>query len=327
MASLRYMRLQGLLPLLIHNGEPRSALVIGFGTGITTGALLAYPQLERRVCAELLPAVLRAASFFEGNMSATADPRIEVRIRDGRHELLASDERYDIITLEPPPPSSAGVVNLYSRDFYELARRRLAPKGLFAQWWPLATQNDEDSRSIVRTFLDVFPYATAWSTELHEIMLVGSMAPIELNVARIDSRFQQPEVTSALAEVGVFSSTDLLATYVTGRDSLESYAGDAPAVTDDRPSIEYASWVRDGEFPRVLRRLAALRSAPPLTAADTNVNDAVELARHKLWTLYHAGYYSYTGDKEKWESMMRRIVPELRENPYFNWFVGRTEAP
>ena len=43
-ASLRYMRLQALLPLLVHRGEPRSALVVGFGTGITAGALLAEPR-------------------------------------------------------------------------------------------------------------------------------------------------------------------------------------------------------------------------------------------------------------------------------------------
>src|SRR5207344_1497393 len=58
--SRRYMRLQALLPLLIHRGEPRTALVVGFGTGITAGALLADPGLERRVVAELLPSVVRA---------------------------------------------------------------------------------------------------------------------------------------------------------------------------------------------------------------------------------------------------------------------------
>ena len=319
--SLRYMRLQALLPLLIHSGEPRSALVIGFGTGITAGALLAYPELERRVCVELLPAVVRAASTFEGNMNAAADSRVAVRIRDGRHELLSSDERYDLITLEPPPPSAAGVVNLYSRNFYELARDRLEPGGLFAQWWPLATQNDEDSQSLVRSFLDVFPHVTAWTTELHEIMLIGSMMPIELDVARIESRFRQSDVVVALRDVGVLSATELLATYVTDRDSLESYAGSALPVTDDRPRIEYASWVRDGEFPRVLQRIAELRSAPPLVNADSSVNDDVDLARHKLWTLYHAGYYAYTGDVEQWESMLKRLVPELRDNPYFRWFV------
>ncbi len=120
------MRLQALLPLLIHRGEPRSALVVGFGTGITAGALLAEPGLERRVVVELLPSVVRAGPLFSGNLGAATDPRLEIRIGDGRQELLRRSERYDVITLEPPPPSAAGVVNLYSRDFYELVREPAA---------------------------------------------------------------------------------------------------------------------------------------------------------------------------------------------------------
>ena len=121
MPSLRYMRLQGLLPLIIYGGrptaEPRSALVVGFGTGITAGALLQYPSLEKIVCAELLPEAVQAAPLFAGNFKAAADPKLQIRLRDGRRELIEGLERYDLITLEPPPPSAAGVVNLYSTDF------------------------------------------------------------------------------------------------------------------------------------------------------------------------------------------------------------------
>src|ERR1700722_5066090 len=78
-------------------------------------------------------------SQLEGGWEVTADPRMDLRIRDGRRELLRNPEHYDLITLEPPPPSSAGVVNLYSRDFYALAASRLNPNGLFAQWLPLST--------------------------------------------------------------------------------------------------------------------------------------------------------------------------------------------
>ncbi|MNF78577.1 Spermidine synthase [compost metagenome] len=163
MPSLRYMRLQALLPLLIHREEPRSALVIGFGTGITAGAMLRYPGLQRPVVAELLPEVLAAAPLFQGNFDAGNDPRLDIRLRDGRRELLRSTERYDLITLEPPPPSAAGVVNLYSRDFYRLAASRLQGRGLLAQWLPLPTQNDEESRSLVRSFIDVFPHASLWT--------------------------------------------------------------------------------------------------------------------------------------------------------------------
>lgn len=74
MPSLRYMRIQALLPLLIHNGEPHSALVIGFGTGITAGALLRYPGLEQRVVAELLPAVVQAAPCSRATTTPPAIP-------------------------------------------------------------------------------------------------------------------------------------------------------------------------------------------------------------------------------------------------------------
>ena len=113
--------------------------------------------------------------------------------------------------------------------------------------------------------------------------------------------------------------------YITDRDGLVEYAGDALPVTDDRPRIEHADWIRDGEFPRVLQRLAELRSHPPLAASDPSLPDEVELTRHKLWTLYRAGYFAYTGEQEKWESMLIRLGPELQRNPYFRWFMTEAE--
>jgi spermidine synthase len=317
MASQRNMRLQALLPVLIHRGEPRSVLVIGFGTGITAGALLVYPGLEQRVCAELLPSVVHAAPLFHGNFGVGSDPRVEIRLQDGRRELLRSSAQYDIITLEPPPPSAAGVVNLYSRDFYVLARTRLRPGGLLAQWWPLATQNDEDSRALVRSFLDAFPYATLWTTEFHEMLLVGSGEPIELDAARIAARYNQPGVTAALREVGIGSPAALLATWMTDRQGLERYAGDSPAVTDDQPRIEYASWLRRGEFQHVLQEMVALQTEPPLRRADEVFRREVAAERERLLGFYAAGLYAYAGERERWASALRRVLDEDGNNPYY----------
>jgi spermidine synthase len=322
MPSLRYMRLQALLPLLIHRGEPRSALVIGFGTGITTGALLQFAGLQQRVCADLLPGVIHAGPLFKGNFGAASDPRIQIRLRDGRQELLRREEQYDLITLEPPPPSAAGVVNLYSTEFYRLARTRLRPDGIVAQWWPLATQNDEDSRSLVRSFLDVFPTAALWTTEVHETLLVGSMQPLDLDVPRIAARFNQPGVFAALREVGISSPAALLATWVTGRKGLELYANGAPPVTDDRPRIEYATWVRRGEFVRVLPQVLALRTDPPLLNADQPFRTAIDEERGRLFEFYAAALYAYQGDRESWARSIRRVLQKDRDNPYFRWIIG-----
>ncbi len=327
MTSLRYMRLQALLPLVVHGGEPRSALVIGLGTGITGGALLAYPALKERVVAELLPAVVRAAPQFRGNFDLTRDPRMDIRVRDGRRELLASEQRYDLITLEPPPPSAAGVVNLYSSDFYRLAASRLQTGGLVAQWLPLPTQNDEDTRSLVQSFIEVFPHATLWTTELHEMMLVGSMQPMALDAARIAQRFAEPPVAAALGEVGIASPAALLATWVGDRTMLARYAGDAPAVSDDRPRIEYASWVRREDFPRTVSTLLEMRGEPPLLGASAELMTQIGEERQRLYRFYSAGLHAYEGDRAAWARDVQQVMRGDPANPYYRWFTGGGAQP
>ncbi|MCM3870382.1 MAG: fused MFS/spermidine synthase [Pyrinomonadaceae bacterium] len=322
--SLRYMRLQALLPLLIHRGEPRSALVVGLGTGITAGALLTYDGLDRRVVAELLPAVVSSASIFSGNYGVTSDPRVTLRLADGRRELLRSSDSYDLITLEPPPPSAAGVVNLYSRDFYTLARRRLNPDGLVAQWLPLATQNDEDSRSLVRSFVDVFPHTTLWTTEFYETLLIGSVEPIQLDATRIAERFERPGVTAALREVGIASPAALLATYLTDRGGLERFAEDSPATTDNFPRIEYATWVRQGEITRVLPRVLALRTDPVISNANESTTAAIATERRRLMDFYQAGLYAHVGERKLSADKMVKVAMEDRSNPYYSWFLAGT---
>ncbi len=321
LASRRYMRLQALLPLLLHNGAPRSALVVGLGTGITAGALLAEPSLGRRVVAELLPGVVRAVPLFAGNLGMASDPRVEIRMGDGRHELLRRTDRYDLITLEPPPPSAAGVANLYSRDFYELCRDRLRPGGLMAQWWPLAAQNDEDSRSLVRSFLDVFPYATVWTTELYEMLLVGSMNPIALDGPRIAARYSRPDTARALTEVGIESPAALLATWITDRPGLEAYAGHAPAVTDDRPVIEHAAWVRRGEFDRVLPRVLSFATDVPL-GQDDPLRADVDAERRELLTFYRFALRASGGDREQAAIALEEVLGRDPANPYYLWMVA-----
>lgn len=318
--SLRYMRLQALLPLIIRQSQPKSVLVIGLGTGITAGAMLNYAGLERRVAAELLPGVARASAFFAGNYGADRDTRLDIRLRDGRRELLQSADAYDLITLEPPPPSAAGVANLYSSDFYRLAASRLEPGGMVAQWLPLPTQNSDDTRSLVKSFIEVFPHASLWTTELHEMLLIGSFEPMPLDLETISRRLAEPAIRDTLAEVGIASPAALLATWIAGRDSLVTFADPALPVTDDRPRIEYAPWVRPDAFVPVLVELFALRHDPPVTGVDAAYEAEFRRERDLLDTFYQAGVYAYTGDRQGWQIQMRKVQAAQSGNPYYEWF-------
>ena len=323
-ASLRYMRLQALLPLIVADTEPRSSLVIGLGTGITAGATLAYDGLEKRVAAELLPGVRKASALFSGNYGAANDPRLDVRLRDGRRELLASADSYDMITLEPPPPSASGVANLYSTDFYRLAASRLNPGGVVAQWLPLPTQNSEDTKALVRSFIDIFPHASLWTTELHEMLLVGSMQPMPLDYLRMLGRFEQPGVKTALADVGVVSLPSLLTTWVTDRAGLASFAGDALPVTDDRPSIEYGTWTRPGTFETVLPEIMRTAAEPPVQGMPDEARAEMGKQRDLLYALYKAGLAAYANDRETWQLNGTYVMSRAADNPYFSSIFAGT---
>jgi spermidine synthase len=204
-----------------------------------------------------------------------------------------------------------------------LAASRLNPDGLIAQWLPLSTQTDPDTRSLVRSFLDVFPSATLWTTELHEMLLIGSFTPIELDAGRIAARFNQPEVLSALRETGIATPAALLATWVTDRAGLERYAAAALPVTDDRPRIEYGDWVMPGEFVHALEQLMALRTNPPLVSADAEFLAALEHERTVLLSFYEAGIYAYQGDEGRWQETMTWVLRRDPDNPYYRWFASK----
>ncbi|MDR3396917.1 MAG: fused MFS/spermidine synthase [Pandoraea sp.] len=323
MTSLRYMRLQALLPLIVGQRAPQSALVIGLGTGITAGALLQYPGLTQRVTAELLPGVVRAASNFKGNYGVADDKRMDIRVRDGRRELLRSDARYDLITLEPPPPSAAGVANLYSTDFYQLASQRLRDGGVVAQWLPLPTQNEAETKALVASFIAVFPHASLWTTELHEMLLVGGQQPLVLDAASIRARFAQPGVSQALSEVGIASPGALLSTWVTDRAGLAYYVEDAKPVTDDRPGIEYAPWVGRQAFGPTLKHLLALQNEPPVIGADDALKADFTRSRQALLAFYQASLAALDGDRNAWARQLDTALQLDGDNPYFRWFAGQ----
>jgi spermidine synthase len=174
----------------------------------------------------------------------------------------------------------------------------------------------------VRSFLDTFPHASLWTTEFHEMLLIGSFKPIELDVPRIAERFAQPEVAAALREVGIVSPAALLATWVTDRAGLERYVDGAPPVTGDRPRIEYATWVRQNEFRHVLPRLLALRTMPLLRGADDIFLAAVADEHNRLLRFYDAGLHAYNDERQLWAREMKRVLSEDSRNPYYRWFVG-----
>ncbi|WP_437314163.1 fused MFS/spermidine synthase [Sorangium sp. So ce385] len=225
--------------------RPRAALVIGLGTGTTTGTIAAYP-FERIDVAEISPAIVEASRrFFAGpSLDALDDPRVRLSLNDGRNELLvAAEGRYDLIAIELTSVWFAGAASLYSREFYELARSRLAEGGVLQQWVQLHHIRRRELAVVIRTMRSAFPHVALFVGGAQGI-LVASAAPLIASEARLAALDARPALQATLAGARL---ADLLDDLVTSGDDLDRLVADAaedggPILsTDDNLYLEYAT--------------------------------------------------------------------------------------
>lgn len=230
---LRVHRLIGLLPLALH-ADPRRVLVVGLGGGATAGAASRHRDTQVDVV-ELSDSVVRGAAWFAHvNEDVLANPKVTLRVDDGRNYLMLTDRRYDVITADLIQPEHAGAGNLFSREYFQLARRALADDGLMLQW--IGHRPETSYKLILRTFLDVFPETTLWA-DGH--LLIGSKSALRLDRKRFQHKLEDPGTRESLEEVGLGSFDRVLASFVAGPDDLRRFVGPGALLTDDRPIIEY----------------------------------------------------------------------------------------
>jgi len=284
------------VPMLLHL-FPEHVLVIGWGAGATAASTALYP-VETVECVEIEPAVYEAASFFDELSGALRrDPRFRITFRDGRNRLLRGTERWDVIVSEPSNPWISGVSNLFTRDFYEAVRRRLAPGGVFGQWFHYYNLTEPDLKVEVNTFLRVFPHASLWMVPPVEtadgtrklgadMLLVGSDAPHAFDWDRLQGLMGDTPVGRDLrATRAIDDAWALVASWTMGRAEMErwvedekEFPGGTPVNTDDHPYVEFVAPRRNVIAPIEAARAASAQHASISSAAG----DAREAVRGLL---------------------------------------------
>ena len=247
----RDMRLQRMLGHLttLTNPHPSSVLVIGCGAGITAGAVSIDPKVERETIVEIEPLVPQAASryFSEPNFDVLRNPKVQVRIDDGRHYLMTAKERFDGITIDPLDPWVKGAANLYTQEFLEVLKRQLNPGGVVTMYIQLFETDLEAVKSAVATFFEVFPNGTIWGNPYqgqgHDMVLLGQVEPLRIDLddmeQRIGYRGGNSKMAQSLAEIGMNSPVDLFATYAGRRSDLTDWLRNAPINRDRNLRMQY----------------------------------------------------------------------------------------
>src|SRR5947199_3909933 len=320
--------------------EATSALVIGFGSGVTTRVLADVPGMRRVRVVEIEPAVLSVRGLFARvNDSVLARPIVSAVTDDARSALQLRRDQFDLIVSEPSNPWVAGVATLYTPEFFQIVRSRLADGGVFSQWVQLYQLPAAVVTGIVRNLAAVFPHVEIWFSSPGDVMVLGSARPLTYDRAWLGRLVgargslgelgreylgvDQPAdyfghlllgpagVGELLKRPGVAHRDDLhRLEFVAARRFLDSRGTEG--VFDSLVAIRAATQEADGASPFLFARALTVRRGDP---AALRYIDAARRARpdQPLWTVNAAAILLGLGDSTLADTALGRLVRTGRD--------------
>ncbi len=250
--DMRLERMLGHFPALFHK-DPQDILVVGCGAGVTAGSFLRHPGVKQITICEiepLIPQRITPAFGPENDYVVTRDAagkfldhRVNLVFDDARHFILASRDKYDIITSDPIHPWVKGAATLYTRGYFELVKAHLKPGGLVTQWVPLYESSEETVKSEVATFCQVFPNATIWANDDdkggYDVILLGGNDPYVVDESRLFQRYRNRFLAESLQEVGFTTPFEVLQTYAGSAADLAPWLRGAQINEDHNLRLQY----------------------------------------------------------------------------------------
>ena len=232
--------------LLRSPGLEFDGLVICFGMGATSRALVSWGAKVTAV--ELIPSVPYFFGYFFPDGPALvrgSGGRLRIEIDDGRRFLDRDHGRYDLITVDPPPPVEAAASSLlYTKEFYASAIPRLQPGGIVQAWLP---EGDRQTvAGVTLALLDSFPHIRVFrSIGGWGYHFLASMQPIpRLTAAELLERMPKAAVrdmTEFFPDVPPIEYLRAMLSFEIAPESLlmDGSRKRTVAICDDRPVNEF----------------------------------------------------------------------------------------
>jgi spermidine synthase len=233
----RYMKLYVHWPVALRQ-DARRALLISYGVGSTAQALVGTRSIESIDVVDVSRDVLALShlAFPPPEPFPLADPRVRVHIEDGRFFLLTTAKSYDLITGEPPPPRNAGIVSLYSQEYFTLIRSRLVEGGIATYWLPVFDLHVDAARSVIKGFCNAFPDCSLWTGMGLNWMLVGTRnlrGPVGEEAFGL--QWRDPAVAPRLRDLALERPEQLGALFLADARDLQELTKGIPPLVDDHP--------------------------------------------------------------------------------------------
>jgi spermidine synthase len=323
----------GHLPALLHP-NPKEALVLSSGMGVTSWAISRHGVNVDTV--EISSGIKEADQFFtKVNHNVLSDPLVKLTIDDGRNYILTTSKKYDIITTDIIHPfvntNSAG---FYTRNFYELCKKRLTDNGIMCQWVPLYRLPEEQFKTIIRTFKASFPHTTMWFKYTPDfVILIGTPNELRIDFQDFNRRMEKPAVKADLELVNMSDPFALLDSFWMDERTIDAYVLSGSINTDNRPLLEFF-----GPLPTVttFQNIDGIRKfratiLPFLTNAVKTSQEFNEL-KSKVQQYFDGTQYAIVGQLYYVKGEYDNSIKKLLAGSYVNsndanikWFITHVE--
>jgi len=294
----RHFILKAHLPLLLH-GEANEVAVVGLGLGITLKSLLNNPLVKNLKLIELSPEMIKAHQLNpEISGHALKNSKLKIIVDDARNYMNMSSRKFDIITADPIHPRITGVGYLYTKEYYEILKKRLTTNGIVLQWMPMYRISKKSFDVALKTFVEVYPYYSFWYVRGHGL-LVGSLKPINLDFKDFAERYNQIPIQKDLRSIDIKTPEELLGHMLMDKDNILSYLNSGGKIlinTDDNAYLEFHT---------------------PFEFLEKTESIISELLPHVGWKLNSilSSYSSAEENKIKksFNYRVNKLIPELKE--------------
>jgi len=232
--SIMTFRLMGALPNLLHP-DPKSALMITFGAGVTSGATAQF--LDKVDSVDLAAQAPQISTYFKPvNQAIHSNLKLSLFSDDARHFLLHTDKTYDIIVSDATHPRVYDSWVLFTQEFYKLVKSKLGQDGIFCQWVPFHGLHPDRYMAIIHTFSKVFPNVSIWRVSSAYSLMIATPSALKIDFNAMVARLVDKPIRKLLRSVDLDSPFEMLKYFsFSGQKLAQLKTENASILSDNSP--------------------------------------------------------------------------------------------
>lgn len=225
-----------------------SVLIIGGGDGLLAREALSSQRVASITLVDMdeqmTGLVAKTEPLISLNEGALNDSRVTVVNEEGFSWLKETTGQYDVILVDLPDPETPDLARLYTVEFYQAAKARLMPGGVFVTQAVSPYMAPEVYWGIGRTMEEVFPHVHSYQAALPSLRIWGWQMGTDEEV--IPSQVRINEDTSVWLTQEVWETSHIFGKTTTDNRSIKQIREEVLPSTLKDPRIlfyyEQVNW-------------------------------------------------------------------------------------